>query len=275
MSPIKINAEPAVAIIIPARYASTRYPGKPLVKLKGATGIEKTLVQRTWEAGKKVVHQNHIFVATDDDRIRREVQSFGGNVIMTSSDCRNGTERCAEAANKIGNIYDIYINLQGDAPLTPYWFVEELISKLTHNYHINVATPVLRCSSSVLRDLKDDRQNGRVGGTTAVFDTDKNALFFSKEVIPYTNREFSDNDVIPVFHHVGVYGYRKQSLNQYVELGEGVYEKHEGLEQLRFLENGIPVTCVEVDARGHHFWELNNPTDVEKIEKMMLEMGID
>ena len=117
-------------ILIPARYASTRYPGKPLVALKGSDGVSKTLIQRSWETAKAVSNVDDVFVATDDDRIKEHVEAFGGKVIMTSEDCANGTERCADALKYLDSTPDLIVNLQGDAPLTPHWFVEDLIEKM-------------------------------------------------------------------------------------------------------------------------------------------------
>jgi 3-deoxy-manno-octulosonate cytidylyltransferase (CMP-KDO synthetase) len=132
-----------------------------------------------------------------------------------------------------------------------------------------MATPVLRCDAETYANFVEDRKNGRVGGTTAVFDAKMNALYFSKEVLPYTGKTFAAGDAIPVFHHVGVYGYRQSALNAYMEWQAGPLERYEGLEQLRFLENGVPVRCVEVDGRGRVFWELNNPVDVARIESVI------
>ena len=265
----------SVLIVIPARYASTRYPAKPLVHLKGAGGASKSLIQRSWEAAMAVRGAARVVVATDDDRIRTEAEGFGAEVVMTSVECRNGTERCAEALATLGGGYDMVVNLQGDAPLTPAWFVEDLISGLRANPEAELATPVLRCEGAMLSGLKDDRANGRVGGTTAVFGTGNRALYFSKEVIPYTGRDYGAEEPTPVFHHVGVYAYRPETLLAYPEWSQGPLETLEGLEQLRFLENGRSVLCVEVEARGRQFWELNNPSDVAKIEAMMAEMGLD
>ena len=118
----------------------------------------------------------------------------------------------------------------------------------------------------------EDRRNGRVGGTTAVFGADNNALYFSKEVIPFTPETYADSDDTPVFHHVGVYAYRPSALAAYPLWAQGPLEQLEGLEQLRFLERGVHMLCVEVESRGRQFWELNNPQDVERIETMMAEM---
>jgi len=264
----------SVLIVIPARYASTRYPGKPLVSLKGADGKARTLIQRSWEAAMAVTGAGRVVVATDDDRIRTEAEGFGADVVMTSSACRNGTERCAEAHAALGGGYEIVVNLQGDAPLTPHWFVEDLVAGLRADPGAEIATPVLRCDGRALNGFLGDRRAGRVGGTTAVFGTGRRALYFSKEVIPYTGKDYADDAETPVFHHVGVYAYRPAALAAYPGWDMGPLETLEGLEQLRFLEQGRPVLCVEVEARGRQFWELNNPEDVARIEAMLAEMGM-
>jgi 3-deoxy-manno-octulosonate cytidylyltransferase (CMP-KDO synthetase) len=265
----------SVLIVIPARYASTRYPGKPLAALKGATGQSLTLIERSWRAACAVQGVDRVVVATDDDRIRSAAEGFGAEVVMTSPDCANGTERCAEAHAALGGGYEIVVNLQGDAPLTPHWFVEDLVKGLGDAPEADIATPVLRCEGAMLKSLLADRRAGRVGGTTAVFDASHRALYFSKEVIPYTGKDYADEAETPVFHHVGVYAYRPAALSAYPDWPTGPLERLEGLEQLRFMENGGAVLCVEVEARGRAFWELNNPEDVPRIEAMMAEMGLE
>ncbi|MDE0968419.1 MAG: 3-deoxy-manno-octulosonate cytidylyltransferase [Octadecabacter sp.] len=262
-----------VLVVIPARYKSSRYPGKPLVELRGVNGESKNLIQRSWEAAQKVTGVDRVVVATDDDRIKSAAEAFGAEVVITSPDCQNGTERCAEALSLLGGGYDIVVNLQGDAPLTPAWFIENLVAGLSAHPVAEVATPVLRCDGRALNGLLSDRRQGRVGGTTAVFGADHNALFFSKEVIPYTGQEYKDDEKTPIFHHVGVYAYRPLALAAYPSWASGPLEQLEGLEQLRFLERGTHMLCVEVEARGRQFWELNNPQDVQKIEAMLAEMG--
>ena len=261
----------SVLIAIPARYASTRYPGKPLVVLRGPDG-EKTLIRRSWEAATAVRGVDRVVVATDDARIADHATGFGAEVVMTSPDCQNGTERCAEVAAKLSG-FDMVINLQGDAPLTPAWFVEDLIAGLHADPGADIATPVLRCDGRALNGFLADRRAGRVGGTTAVFGAGGRGLYFSKEVIPFTGRVYADEDATPVFHHVGVYAYRPTALAAYPSWPVGPLEMLEGLEQLRFMENGRTVSCVEVQARGRQFWELNNPEDVPRIEEMMRQMG--
>lgn len=264
----------SVLIVIPARYASTRYPGKPLATLTGATGEIKTLIQRSWEAAMGVAGADRVVVATEDERIERAAKAFGAEVVMTSDTCRNGTERCAEAHAALGGGFEIIVNLQGDAPLTPHWFVEDLVEGLKRAPNAQVATPILRCDGRAHRSFLEDRAQGRVGGTTAVFDQSRHALYFSKEVVPYTGQTYADDAPTPVFHHVGVYAYRPGALSDYPGWQPGALEDLEGLEQLRFLEFQRPILCVEVDARKRQFWELNNPEDVARIESMMKDMGM-
>lgn len=264
----------SVLIVIPARYASSRYPGKPLVELTGASGEKRSLVERSWQAACAVEGVDRVVVATDDDRIRDAAEGFGAEVVMTSETCRNGTERCAEALDALGGGYDIVVNLQGDAPLTPPWFVEDLITGMRADEGADVATPVLVCDGKAHRSFLEDRSQGRVGGTTAVFTRDRHALYFSKEVVPYTGKTYADDEATPVYHHVGVYAYRPGALGAYPGMDVGPLEQLEGLEQLRFMENGRTVLCVEVEARGRQFWELNNPEDVGRIEAMMRTMGL-
>lgn len=265
----------SVLIVIPARHASTRYPGKPLVDLRGASGQARSLIRRSWEAAMAVSGVDRVVVATDDDRIRDHARGFGAEVVMTATSCRNGTERCAEAVANLGLSPEIVVNLQGDAPLTPAWFVEDLVAGLRADVAADVATPVLRCTGRMRADLIADRHAGRVGGTTAVFGHDRQALYFSKEVIPFAAGDWDADAPSPVFHHVGVYAYRPRALAEYATWGEGHLERLEGLEQLRFLERGRRVLCVEVEARGRQFWELNNPEDVPRLEAMMQAMELD
>ena len=261
-------------IVIPARYASTRYPGKPLVPLKGATGVARTLLERSWHAAREVAGSDRVGIATDDRRIADAGEALGAEVVMTSPEAANGTERVAEAHEALGGGYDIVVNLQGDAPLTPAWFIEALVEAMAATPEADIATPVLRCDGRALNGFLEDRRAGRVGGTTAVFGAGNRGLYFSKEVIPFTSKTYGDAEDTPVFHHVGVYAYRPGALADYPTWPVGPLETLEGLEQLRFLEQGRDVLCVEVDARGRQFWELNNPSDVAKIEGIFVELGL-
>jgi 3-deoxy-manno-octulosonate cytidylyltransferase (CMP-KDO synthetase) len=261
------------AILIPARWKSSRFPGKPLAALKGADGEAKPLIRRAWEAAMAAEGFDAAAVVTDDDRIREAAEGFGARVIMTPESCRNGTERCAAALPSLSPRPEVVVNLQGDAPLTPPWFLEALRDALA-DPDVDVATPVLRCDAAAHAAFLEDRAAGRVGGTTAVFDRSGRALYFSKEVIPWTGRTFAEGEAPPVFHQVGAYAYRPAALSAYANWPEGVLERWEGLEQLRFLENGMSVRCVEVEARGRVFWEVNNPEDVERVERALARAGL-
>ncbi|MEL6702482.1 MAG: 3-deoxy-manno-octulosonate cytidylyltransferase, partial [Pseudomonadota bacterium] len=151
---------------------------------------------------------------------------------------------------------------------------EDLVAAMKANPQADIATPVLRCDGRALNGFLDDRRAGRVGGTTAAFGAGNRGLYFSKEVIPYTGQTYGDADETPVFHHVGVYAYRPAALADYPTWPVGPLETLEGLEQLRFLEQGRDVLCVEVEGKGRAFWELNNPEDVPKIEAILRELGI-
>ncbi|WP_294389733.1 manno-octulosonate cytidylyltransferase [uncultured Sphingomonas sp.] len=260
------------AIVVPARYASTRYPGKPLVPLKGPDGTSKSLIQRSWEAAVAVEGIDRVVVATDDPRIADAVRAFGGEVEMTPSECRNGTERCAA----VGGIddCDIIVNLQGDAPLTPAYYVADLVTAMQADPSIQVATPALRATPDIHRRLLADQQAGRVGGTTAVVARNGDALYFSKAVIPHVPADKIGHADAPVFLHVGVYAYRRAALDAYGDMHVGRLETLEGLEQLRFLEHGIPVRLVEVPAPDYDLWELNNPEDVAPIEAALARRGV-
>jgi 3-deoxy-manno-octulosonate cytidylyltransferase (CMP-KDO synthetase) len=261
-----------VVIAIPARYQSTRYPGKPLVELKGCSGISRSLVQRTWLAAAAVPGVDDVIVATDDGRIADHASSFGARVMMTSDSCRNGTERCAEVLDQLGTAPDLLVNVQGDAPLTPPSFVKAVIDGIGE---ADCATPVLRCDAATFSNFLDDRRNGRVGATTAIFDRRGRALYFSKEIVPFADAVEAARTPEAVFHHVGLYAYRPAALRAYAAWPQGRLEALEGLEQLRFLENGAAIQCVEVDAGARLFWELNNPVDVARIEAAFATLGID
>lgn len=259
-------------ILIPARYASTRYPGKPLAELTLPDGTKKSLIRMSWEAAKEVAGVDAVYVATDDTRIKEAAEAFGADVIMTSEACENGTARCADALANAGLEADLIVNLQGDAPLTPAWFVEDLIAAMKADPEAQVATPVLQCDPLTYGHFVEDRKAGRVGGTTAVFNAKGHALYFSKEVLPYIDADKVPAENIPVYHHVGVYAYRPDALAAYTSWPVSELETLEGLEQLRFLVNDTKVRCVIVEGRGRVFWELNNPEDVPRIESVLKDL---
>jgi 3-deoxy-manno-octulosonate cytidylyltransferase (CMP-KDO synthetase) len=261
-------------ILIPARYQSSRYPGKPLVELKGVNGTPKPLIQRSVEAARRVAGVNGVFVVTDDDRIADACTGFGVGVIMTSPDCRNGTERCAEALASLHQP-DLVINFQGDALLTPPGFVEALIGRMREDNGALVATPAMRLRTDEVRALQAEEAAGRVGGTTVVTDAVGHALYFSKRLIPHLPVGALDAAMSPVRLHVGVYAYRPEALDRYVATPVSELETLEGLEQLRFLVAGVPVAVVDVETPPFALRELNNPEDVAPIEQALAEAGLE
>ncbi len=264
---------PRFAIVIPARYASTRYPGKPLVGLRGASGVARPLIERSWRTACQVSGAVGVWVATDDDRIADCVRGFGGQVVMTSPDCRNGTERCAEAMAGLPPV-DIIVNVQGDAPLTPAHLIPDLAAALAGAPDAGMATAALRCSASTYAHLARDVAEGRVGGTTVVTAADGRALYFSKRLVPYIPDGLA-NPHEGLKLHLGLYAYRPAALTEYAARAPSVLEALEGLEQLRFLENSAPVLVVTHDPVGWDCIELNNPQDVPAIEAILAARGID
>lgn len=260
-------------IVIPARHGSTRYPGKPLAMLRGAGGIARSLIERSWQAACAVAAPERVWVATDDTRIADHVCGFGGQVVMTPESCRNGTERCAAALDVLGEVASVIVNLQGDAPLTPAFVVADLVRALEADPSAALATPAVDCSPSVYEHLLSDQRAGRVGGTTVVGDSNGQALYFSKRVIPH--RPEGDSEAFQAIRlHLGVYAYRPAALRKYSALPPGLLEQSEGLEQLRFLEHGLAIRLVSFAPLEWDCIELNNPQDVPVIEAILQARGI-
>ena len=265
----------SIAILIPARFQSSRYPGKPLVELKGCTGAAKPLIQRSYEAAERVAGVASVHVVTDDERIAVCARGFGASVLMTSEQCRNGTERCAEALAQLPGDVDLIVNLQGDALLTPSGFVEALIARMADDRDVLVATPALRLRGEEVRALQAEEEAGRIGGTSVTVDAQGHALYFSKRLIPHLPEGALGDGLSPVRLHIGVYAYRREALDRYVAAPVSELEQLEGLEQLRFLAEGVKVAVVEVATPPFALRELNNPEDVAPIEQALIDAGLE
>ena len=259
------------AIVIPARYASTRLPGKPLVKIAGRTMLEHVVtiakVTATRQTGVSVI------VATDDDRIADHCHDIGVDVVMTDPACPSGTDRCAAAVAGMKDKPDFVLNMQGDAPLTPADFLDEMIKSFAAS-PCDVVTPVTQLTWGQLDQLRKDKKTTPFSGTTAAFDnTTGRALWFSKNIIPAIRKEEDLREksaLSPVYRHIGLYGYAKKMLDAYATLPEGKFEKLEGLEQLRLIENGYDLRCVPVDYRGRPAMSgVDSPEDVERAEALL------
>lgn len=260
-----------IAVIIPARFESTRFPGKPLAPLRGADGTARSLIVRTWEAAQRAAGVSEVWVATDDPRIAEAADAAGARVILTPVTCRNGTERCWHAVAAAGIRADIIINLQGDAPLVPPEAIEALAEAMQADPRLAVTTPMIRCAPLVRARLQAEEQMGRVGATTVVFDARHNALYFSKRVLPYLPDGAAE---APVYLHLGLYGYRREALQAYAAAPPSPLEALEGLEQLRFLHAGIPIRLIEISEPDGGLWEVNNPTDVAVVEAALAARGL-
>ena len=254
-------------IVIPARFASSRFPGKPLVSVAGAS-----LLSRVWKLAKAVPGVDAVFVATDNEDIAAHVVSWGGDVVMTSPNCRNGSERVWEAANSLVSPPRVVINMQGDAVLMPPWVIEALVLEMKRDSSVLIATPATRLTREQYEAMTAFKDQGIVSGTTVTFSQTRDALYFSKRVIPFV-REWPRDNISPIYQHIGVYAYTYESLGRYVGLPMGMLEYVEQLEQLRALEHGIPIRVVDVDLRGRTMWSVDNPEDVKRVEEIIAREG--
>ncbi len=257
-------------IIIPARYGSTRFPGKPLVEIGGQSMLSR-VANVAKQASEKLRHVT-LAVATEDKRIEEHCTEIGIPCVMTSDDCKTGSDRVLQAAQILGGDFDFVVGLQGDAPFTPVEAPLKMIEAFQGNPDIEVVTPIVQLRWSELDDLRDSKKTTPFSGTTCVIDPKGKALWFSKNILPAIRKEadLRDNGFSPVFQHIGLYGYRFDILKKFVSLPEGHYEKLEGLEQLRLLENGISVQTVtlKVDA-GMAQAGIDSPEDVARAEKLL------
>lgn len=251
-------------IVIPARYGSTRLPGKPLIDIAG-----KTMIERVWQLATQVTNVSAVLVATDDARIVEEVTSFGGDAVMTPETCKNGTERALAAIESRGLSPDIVINLQGDAPLTPPWVVQAMVNEMAASDRaVDICTPATRLTGEKLDDFIREKEVTPNTGTTVVMDQHQHALYFSKSILP-----FSRHGRTEVFRHVGLYAYRLDTLKALCALPESPLEQAEKLEQLRALENGYAIKVVVVDYRGRSHASVDAVEDVTRVEAILANEG--
>ena len=240
--------------IIPARYASTRFPGKPLVDIGG-----KTMIQRVYDQVSKVL--DDVYVATDDKRIFDKVRSFGGKVIMTSDAHRSGTDRCYEAFTKLDDWFDVVINVQGDEPFIQPEQIEALKNCFADD-ETQIATLVKKITDKDGVEVLFNPNSPKV-----VIDKQNNALYFSRSPIPYKRGTDEKNWIAEhdYYKHVGVYAYLSEVLSQIVQMPPSKLELAESLEQLRWLENGLKIKAgfTDVETVG-----IDTPEDLEKIKGM-------
>ena len=238
-------------IIIPARYGSTRFPGKPLTMLG-----DKSMLEHVYDIAKKAassIKDCKVIIATEDQRIKEHANQFTSHVVINDKACATGTDRALQTCEQLGETPDIVVNLQGDAPLTPARFINQIVDAFDADTKAQVVTPVTQLSFAELDTLRERKKTNPFSGTTCTFNNKLQALWFSKQIIPAIRHEDSlrkTNKLSPVFQHIGLYGFRFDALKRFVNLPEGHYEQLEGLEQLRMLEQGMNVKVVKVDYRG-------------------------
>lgn len=241
--------------IIPARYASTRFPGKPLALLAG-----KPVIQRVYEQVKSVL--NDVYVATDDSRIYDVVKSFGGNVVMTSAHHKSGTDRIEEAIKNIGGDFDVVINIQGDEP-----FIQSSQIKTVCECFNDSETQIATLGKPFTQDMGMEALENP-NSPKIVIDNRNYAMYFSRSIIPFIRGKEKTQwlESYPFVKHIGLYAYRRQVLSEITSLPQSSLEKAENLEQLRWLQNGyrIKVGLTEIETIG-----IDTPEDLKKAEAFL------
>lgn len=265
-----------ILIVIPARYQSSRLPGKPLVKI---AGVE--MIKRVAQIANYVCKNNEncsYVVATDDDRIVDFCKKENIFVTMTSDTCRSGTERCWDAVQKNNVKPDFVINLQGDNPLCPPHIIQEIIDQWK-KFPADVFTPCIHLNWNEYDNLVEAKKTTPYSGTTVLVDKLGYAMAFSKNIIPAirkAEKARTEMEKSPVRRHVGLYAYTYEALKDYFSLDQADYEKDmiEGLEQMRFLYNGKKIKMVEVDYRGRKTTSgVDSPEDIKRVEEIIAEYG--
>ncbi len=241
--------------VIPARYAATRLPGKPLVSLAG-----KPMIQRVWERTRQAKRISRVILATDDERILKAAASFGAEAAMTRREHRSGTERVAEVAASLGrNASEIFVNVQGDEPLIEPDAIDALVEAVESDQSVQVATLMVAIAKPA--DIMDPNI------VKVVLDFEGDALYFSRAPIPWVR---DSNAPVSVRHmkHLGLYAFRGSALLEFPTLPVGDLERTEQLEQLRWMENGYKIRVAET---VHDSVSVDVPEDVERVERLLKE----
>jgi 3-deoxy-manno-octulosonate cytidylyltransferase (CMP-KDO synthetase) len=233
--------------IIPARYGSTRFPGKPLAEING-----KSMIQRVWEQVKQIENSEAI-IATEDERIVKHAEAFGAKVMLTSPDHQSGTDRCAEVIEKLNSDHDVVVNVQGDEPFIKPEQLKELLSCFSER-STQIATLVKELTTG--QDIHDPNL------VKCVMDKNKNALYFSRYAIPFKR----DASIVfrgsKYYRHIGLYAYRTEVLKEITKLPPSFLEVSESLEQLRWLENGYPI---RIEISQYDSLSIDTPEDMDRL----------
>lgn len=241
--------------VIPARYGSSRFQGKILANICG-----KPMIQRVYEQSRKSKLLDQLIVAVDDERVFKCVEEFGGRAVMTRKDHNSGTDRLAEAVEKIDA--DIIVNIQGDQPILDSAMIDEAVKPMLEDHNILMSTLKIKIE-------KEDYNNPDV--VKVVTDENDFALYFSRSLIPYSR----DKVAVDIFEHVGLYVYRKSFLLKISKLPQTNLEKVEMLEQLRVMEKGYKIKVIETQSKRISGISVDTPEDLVKVEKIIKELNLD
>lgn len=231
--------------IIPARFASSRFPGKPLAKIS-----DKPMIQHVYERSKLSKNLCDVIVATDDEKIYDCVKNFGGHAVMTSSDLPNGTSRCEQAVKDFKDV-EAVVNIQGDEPLLDPLMIDEICELLNENY-----------CATLCRELHEDFFNPNI--VKVVLSQDNHAIYFSRSLIPYKRNQNN----LPIYQHIGIYGYEINFLHKYVKLSNTPLSEAESLEQLKILEHGYKIKICVTKSKNKSIG-VDTPEDLEKVREIL------
>lgn len=260
-------------IVIPSRYASTRFPQKPLHEIAGMSLLARVAAIAEICAARQ--DGVSYVVATDHEAIAAHAREIGAPVVMTDPDLPSGTDRALAAANLVAPDAEFVVNLQGDAPFTPPGYISAII-EAGKNTAFDAVTPIVQMSWGDLDEVRERKKETPFSGTSCIVSANNEALWFSKNILPAIRKEDrlrETEDLSPVWRHIGLYGYKRAALERFVSLPEGHYELLEGLEQLRFLENGMRIQAVKVPAAPSAMWGIDTPQDAAHAEKLIADKG--
>lgn len=270
-------------IVIPARYNSTRLPGKPLIAVNGIPILKRTIHKaKIAKTHAPKFHELDFLVATDDKRIYSSCKDWDAPVIMTSRTCASGSDRVFEAYINSGLKAELLINLQADAPFTPANYIIEIIQTAEHTPQADIITPVIPLEWKALKTLRSHKNssepNARFSGTTCVTDRKGKALWFSKAILPLIRNEKAleaQGGPSPVLRHVGLYGFKPEALADFVKTEPSPYEELEGLEQLRALEISLYIQTLKVNPPKLAMSGIDNESDLKIAEDLIARFGDD
>jgi len=227
------------------------------------------MLDRVWSIAQAVKTGPRVVIATEDERILSYAKSIGAEAVLTPTSCQNGTERAFAALESAQVDSEIIINLQGDALLTPPWVLDAMIEELAADQDVNFVTPAVELGEAEIEAFQKHKVSAPASGTTVVFDLKRDALYFSKTIIPFVRKKGFTH----IYRHIGLYGYRRETLAKYVSLPPSPLEQTEGLEQIRALEHGLKIRVVIVDYKGRTHGSVDSPEDIPVVEAIIAREG--